>query len=142
MTRAIRPLLLFLVAFSLQAQSRITAPKEQFGFSIGDDYVLANYTQYVDYLKKLDRESDRLTVVEMGPSAEGRQLYLAIVTSPDNHKNLARYKEISERLAHAEGLNDDQARALAAEGKAVVWIDGGLHANEVLGSQQLIENSY
>ena len=26
-------------------------------------------------------------------------------------------------------LTDDQARALAAEGKAVVWIDGGLHAD-------------
>ena len=35
-----------------------------------------------------------------------------------------------------------QARALAAEGKAVVWIDGGLHANEVLGAQQLIETVY
>ena len=42
----------------------------------------------------------------------------------------------------AEGLTDDQARALAAEGKAVVWIDGGLHASEVLGAQQLIETVY
>ena len=29
-----------------------------------------------------------------------------------------------------------------AEGKAVVWIDGGLHANEVLGAQQLGEMVY
>ncbi|HEX2207077.1 MAG TPA: M14 family metallopeptidase [Longimicrobium sp.] len=28
---------------------------------------------------------------------------------------------------------------MAAEGKAVVWIDGGLHATEVLGAQQLME---
>jgi len=69
-------------------------------------------------------------------------MYLAIVTSPANQKKLSRYKEISERLAHAEGLTDGQARALAEEGKAVVWIDGGLHATEVLGSQQLIENIY
>ena len=40
-------------------------------------------------------------------------------------------------LALAEGLTDDQARALAKEGKAVVWIDGGLHATETLGAQQL-----
>src|SRR5262249_32201130 len=63
-------------------------------------------------------------------------------TSIENQKNLARYKEISRRLAAAEGLDEDQARALAAEGKAVVWIDGGLHATEVLGAQQLIENIY
>src|SRR5690606_17302000 len=34
------------------------------------------------------------------------------------------------------------ARRLAAEGKAVVWIDGGLHATEVLGAQQLLETVY
>ena len=135
-------LLSLLVAVAAQAQGRITSPKEQFGFNIGDDYVLANYTQYVDYLKKLDAESDRMTVEEIGTSSEGRPIYLAIITSPENLKNLARYKEISQRLAHAEGLTEEQARALAAEGKAVVWIDGGIHATEVLGAQQLIENLY
>jgi hypothetical protein len=69
-------------------------------------------------------------------------MYMAIITSPENQKNLTRYKDISKRLALAENLTDDQARALASEGKAVVWIDGGLHANEVLGAQQLIETVY
>src|SRR3989441_8553449 len=137
-----RFLLIVVCVAATQAQTRITTPREQFGFNIGDDYVLVNYTQYVDYLKKLDRESDRLTVAEIGKSSEGRPIYLAIITSPENHKKLARYKEISQRLSHAEGLTDDQARALAAEGKAVVWIDGGIHATEVLGAQQLIESIY
>src|SRR5438874_5049240 len=86
---------------TVSAQGKITSPKEQFGFNIGDDYVLVNYTQYVDYLKKLDRESDRMVVQEIGKSSEGRPIYLAIVTSPENHRKLERYKEISERLAHA-----------------------------------------
>src|SRR5436853_4636283 len=138
----IRLVVLLLLAVSELHAQTITTPREQFGFNIGDDYMLANYTQYVDYLKKLDAESDRLTVQEIGKSSEGRPMYLAIITSPENQKKLARYKEISDRLAHAEGLTEEQARALAAEGKAVVWIDGGLHANEVLGTQQLIENIY
>lgn len=121
------------------AQNKLTSPKDQFGFNIGDDYQLANYTQYEAYIKKLDQESDRLKVIEIGKSAEGRAMYLAIITSPENHKKLDRYKEISRRLALAEGLSDEQARALAREGKAVVWIDGGLHATEVLGAHQLIE---
>src|SRR5947207_1996394 len=109
------PLWLFVLLglLPLQAQSRVTTPKQQFGFNIGDDYVLVNYTQYVDYLKKLDRESDRLTVQEIGKSSEGRTMYLAIVTSPENQKKLARYKEISERLAHAEDLMPEMARAFA-----------------------------
>ena len=67
---------------------------------------------------------------------------MAIITAPENFKKLERYKEISRRLSQAEGLTDDQARALAKEGKAVIWIDGGLHATEVLGAQQLIETIY
>jgi hypothetical protein len=81
-------------------------------------------------------------VVEIGKTAEGRPQLMAIITSPDNHKKLDRYKEISRRLAHAEGLTDEQARALAKEGKGIVWFDGGLHATEVLGAHQLIETVY
>ena len=63
---ASRLFLVVLCAAAAQAQTRITTPKEQFGFNVGDDYVLVNYTQYVDYLKKLSRESDRLKVEEIG----------------------------------------------------------------------------
>jgi len=127
---------------SAQAQRRITSPKEQFGSNIGDDYFLATYTQLVDYWTKLDKESDRMTLVEIGKTAEGRPQLMAIITSPANHKKLDRYKEIARRLALAEGLTDAEAQALAREGKAVVWIDGGLHATEVLGAHQLIETVY
>jgi hypothetical protein len=61
-----------LVSSSLGAQNPITTPKEQFGFDLGDDYQLANYTRIADYWRKLDAQSDRLVVKEMGKTAEGR----------------------------------------------------------------------
>ncbi|MGH7701145.1 MAG: M14 family metallopeptidase [Gemmatimonadales bacterium] len=134
--------LLLVLAVTSAAQSRITTPKEQFGFAIGDDYRLATYTQLQAYWRLLDRQSDRVIVREIGKTAEGRPQLMAIVTSPANHRNLARYQEIARRLALAEGLSDAEARRLAAEGKAVVWIDGGLHATEVLGAHQLMELVY
>ncbi len=121
---------------------KITTPKEFFGFNIGDDWKLANYDQFQEYWKKIDAESDRMRVEEIGKTAEGRPQLMAIITSPENFKKLDRYKEIAKKLALAEGLTDDEARALAREGKSVVWIDGGLHATEVLGAHQLIETSY
>src|SRR5215472_10487431 len=123
----------------VSAQNKLTSPKDHFGFNIGDDYQLANYTQYEAYIKKLDQESDRMKVFEMGKSAEGRTIYLAIITAPENHKKLDRYKEISRRLALAEGLTDEQARALAREGKAVIFMDFGLHATETVPPQSIIE---
>ena len=121
---------------------KITTPKEFFGFNIGDDWKLANYDQFQEYWKKIDAESDRMRVEEIGKTAEGRPQLMAIVTSPENFNKLDRFKEIAKKLALAESLTDDEAHALAREGKAVVWIDGGLHATEVLGAHQLIETSY
>jgi len=129
---------------SLGAQSRlaVTTPKQALGFNLGDDYQVANYTQLEAYWKKLAAESDRMKLVDIGTTAEGRRQYMAIVSSPENIRNLDRYKGIARRLALAEGLTEDQARALARDGKAVVWIDGGLHANETVGAQQLMEMVY
>ncbi len=124
------------------AAQQITSPKDHFGFNIGDDYHLATYTQFVEYWHLLDAESDRMVVQEIGRTAEGRPQLMAIVTSPENHATLARYQEIANGLALAEGIDETAARAMAEEGKAVIWIDGGLHATEVLGAHQLIETVY
>jgi hypothetical protein len=136
------PLLALLLAAGALAQGKITTPKEFLGFDAGDDYMLANYTQLKGYWEKLTQETNRMKLVEIGKTAEGRPMIMAVFTSPENHKNLARYREISAKLAHAEGLTDDQARKLAAEGKAVIWIDGGLHATECVPAQHLFQLAY
>src|SRR3954454_5286887 len=120
----------------------ITSPKQFFGFAIGDDYQLATYTQLIGYWQKLDKESERMRVVEIGKTAEGRPQLMSIITAPENFKKLDRYQEIAHRLALADGVSEDQARALAKEGKAIVWINGALRATEVLGAHQLIETVY
>jgi hypothetical protein len=125
-----------------QGVSEITPPSVEFGASIGDDYFLATYSQLETYWKRLERESDRLRLVDIGRTEEGRTQWMAVVSAPENLSRLDHYRDISRRLALAEGLTDAQARALSAEGKAIVWINGGLHANEVLGAQQLIETVY
>jgi hypothetical protein len=140
-------LLLLVVTFSPadtqpRRSSTITSPLQEFGSAIGDDYFLVTWQQFERYWQKLERESDRMRLVDIGRTEEGRSQWMAIVTSPENFQRLDRYKEIARRLARAEGLTDDQARSLAAEGRAVVWIDGGLHATEVLGAQQLVETVY
>ncbi len=134
--------LVLLLTAAGAAEQNITAPREQFGFNLGDDYHLANYRQLTEYWRKLEQESDRLALREIGTSVEGRSILMAIITSPENHARLDRYREIAQRLAWAENLSEEEARALANEGKAVVWIDGGLHATEVLGAQQLMELVY
>lgn len=121
---------------------RITSPKDFFGFNMGDDYCLANYRQLARYWSRLEKESPRLKVVSIGATEEGRPQLMGVVTSPANHRELARYQDISRRLAFAEGISEEEAKRLSAEGKAVVWIDAGLHASETLCAQMMIETVY
>ncbi|HEV2079128.1 MAG TPA: M14 metallopeptidase family protein [Allosphingosinicella sp.] len=120
---------------------RVTAPEAFFEQPPGTDYFLADYTAYEAYLKRLASESDRMKLVDIGRTAEGRTQWMAIVSSPANLARLDHYKDIAERLARAR-LNDEQARALASEGKAVVWIDAGMHATETVPSQGQIQVLY
>src|SRR3954470_5534625 len=139
-------ILLLIAVASPQAQrasgQKVSSPKEQFGWEVGDDYRLVNYTQFTDYLRKMDIQSERMSVVDIGKTEEGRTEMTAIITSPENQRKLPLIKEANRKLALADGLTDETARQLARDGKIVVWIDGGLHATEVLGAQQLIETIY
>jgi hypothetical protein len=132
-------LLLFCIA-NLNAQN-IPTPKSHFGFDIGDDYILANYSQSEAYFKKVADASDRVRLTSIGKTEYGRDQPMMIVTAPANFDKLDRYKEISQKLARAE-MTRVEAEKLIIEGKPVIWIDGGLHASEVVGPHQLIQTLY
>jgi hypothetical protein len=125
----------------VEAQT-IPTPKSHFGFSIGDNYHLATFTQTEAYLKKIAVVSKKMKLVSIGKTEEGRNQYMVIVSDPANLAKLDKYKSISQRMARAEGISDADAQSMATEGKAVVWIDGGLHATEVVGIHQWIESLY
>lgn len=129
------------LSLSLSLAQKIPTPKEHFGFEIGDDYKLATFTDLESYFKKVAEISDRAIFTEIGPTEEGRQMPMLIITSPENHKKLDRYKQISQSLGRAE-VDEAEALRLVAEGKPVVWIDGGLHSTETVGSHQLIPTVY
>jgi len=118
-----------------QSRSSIPAPESVFGFTAGADYKLATYDQSIAYFKKLAAASRYLKLIEAGKTTQGRTMYFALISSPDNLAKIDKYREIWQRLAHPQGLTDAEAQKLAAEGKALVHIDGGLHATEVAGPQ-------
>ena len=139
--KQIASLLLLSICCCTAIAQNIPTPKDHFGFTIGDNYQLANFTQTEAYFKKLAQASPRAKYTVIGKTEEGRDQFMLIVTSPENHKKLEAYKQISQKMGNAD-ITMEQATALAKTGKAVVWIDGGLHANETAGIHQLIETAY
>ena len=132
MRTRVRAFLLVLLVAPLAALS-LPTPESVLGFRPGADYKLATYDQSVDYFKKLAATTRYIKIVEAGQTTQGRPMYFALVSSPDNLARIDRYREIARRLAHPQGLSEAEARRLAREGKAFVHIDGGLHATEVAG---------
>jgi hypothetical protein len=118
----------------------LTAPDRFFGFRVGADYRLITYTQFAKYWETLAKESPRMALDTIGLTAEGRPQLMAVISSPTNLAKRAQYQRTVQRLALGQVADSAEARALAKQGKAVVWFDGGLHANEVVGSHQLLES--
>lgn len=118
----------------------VPAPEVVLGFEPCSDYKLATYEAIEGYFRALASAApERVRLVDIGRTVEGRTELLAVITSEKNMRRIERYKQISRSLAltHDRGrpLGEDQAHALAREGRAVVWIDFGLHSSEVAHAQ-------
>ena len=121
---------------------QVPTPESVLGFDVGADFHLASYEEALDYFQRLDAASDRVQLLEVGKTSFGRSWYMALISSAENLNNVEHYKEIARRLAYPDGLSEEEARALAREGKAIVHIDGGLHSGEVAPAQHTIQLAY
>jgi hypothetical protein len=128
-------LLLLLAAYCLPLTAQIPAPKDVLGWTPGDDRKLASWAQTVEYFKKLDAASDRVMFQEIGKTTMGRPFVYATISSPENLRNLEKYKQINAKLADPRLIksNDAVAKRLIREGKTIVLITCGIHSTEVGG---------
>src|SRR4030095_2451865 len=129
---------LFLAAAISIAAQTVPAPKDTLGFTPGDDRKLASWSSIVEYFKKLDAASDRVMFEEIGKTTMGAPLVYATISSPENLKNLERYKQINAKLADPRmlrttnfSLSEKKAKELIAQGKTIVLITCGIHSDEV-----------
>ena len=118
------------------AQPEIPAPADVLGFEPGDDYELAMWDQLHDYYSQLAAASDRMELRQIGESVLGKPLIVLFVSSPGNLARLDEHRANAEALARAS-ISETEAFETSREGKAVVWIDAGLHATEVAPAQMM-----
>lgn len=139
---AIGSLLLLFVGWGVSFAQNVPPPEEILGFKVGTDYHLASYEQALEYFRVLEAASSRVKLFEMGKTSMGKPMLYAVISSEENMAKLDRFKEISQKLALAKDLTDEEAHRLAAEGRAVVWIDVGIHASECAPAQSAIQLAY
>jgi hypothetical protein len=132
-------LVLFLLPCLLHPQ---TPPEEFLGHKVGADRKLADYDQIQAYFKKLDQESDRIKVINIGTSTLKKPMIMAIITSKENMDRLDTYREILKKLKDPRVTPPEEAKKLAKEGKAIVLITCNQHATEIAASQMSMELAY
>jgi hypothetical protein len=120
----------------------VTSPEEHFGFQMGADYKLARWDKIVDYFYEVEKQSDRIKVINMGPSAEGHPFLVLIISSPQNLSNLDRLQWINKKITDPRGILEEEMQNYIEEGKAVVFQSMSLHASEVGGVQMTPELTY
>ena len=128
---------LVLVAAHARAEP-IPSPEQFFGFRMGADGRLADWTRTVDYFHLVDRLSTRVTVQSLGPTTDGRPFLLAIVSAPDTLASLPRYQAMQRALVDPATSAQELTR-IEHEGKVVVVVGASVHANEI-GSAQMMND--
>src|ERR1700733_4756797 len=86
------------------ALAQIPTPESVLGHKPGDDFYLASYDDSLGYFQKLAHATDKLKLVHVGKTTQGRDWYIAIVSSARNLAALDQYKDTARRLALVKGL--------------------------------------
>lgn len=125
------------------AGARLESPEKFLGFKPGADYKLAGWEKIEGYFRQAGRASDRVRIQDIGRSSEGRRMIVAVVSSAENLKDLARRRLQQRQIADPRlASSADERRRLTAESRIVVLINCGLHSNECVSPHTAMELLY
>jgi hypothetical protein len=90
------------------------------------------YSRINSYYEKLAELSDRTSLVEIGRTHENRKIYVLIVSSADNIKNLERIKDTRQNVRQGERV----------VGPLVVFLGNTVHGNETSSAEAALLSAY
>jgi hypothetical protein len=141
-TKSLSLALLLILLSRLALAAQVQSPQDYLGFRVGEDYKLADWQQITGYFAALGKTSDRVHVDVIGQTTLKKPFLRVTITSPENYSKIARYEDITHRLADPRGLSPEEAERLIGEGKSVIAITCSVHATEVAAAQMSMELAY
>ncbi|MBO6068056.1 MAG: hypothetical protein J6P50_02445 [Bacteroidales bacterium] len=104
----------------------IPTPASVLGFELAE--IQASPEKGAEYIKAVVAASDRMQLIRYGWTHEKRPLYLVVVSSPDNIRNIESIKK------EHDALSDPSVKA-STSGPIFTWLGHSIHGNETSGYQ-------
>jgi hypothetical protein len=127
--------LLALTMAYVSVYAQYPSPKEHFGFEPGEDRMLFNYEELVNYMTRLHRLSGNMHIEQIGESWMGKPIYAVFISSVENIQRLNELKIINRELAMNGDLTPDERETMIADGRVFMYLTLSMHSTEVGPSQ-------
>lgn len=127
----------------LPASDKVPSPDKILGYAVGEAGHLTYTKDLYRYYRELEKTTPRVKVFSAPEkSEEGREQLLVAVGDEAAIAKLARYKEITAKLADPRKITDAEADDLVGEGKVLYWASGSIHSPETGSPEMLMELAY
>ena len=127
----------------LPLSTTVPSPDKIIGYPVGTPNKLTYTKDQHRYYRELEKTTPRVkTFVAPEKSEQGREQLLVVVGDEATMAKLDHYKDIMARLADPRKINDEIAKSLIAEGKAIYWASGSIHSTETGSPEMLMELAY
>jgi hypothetical protein len=136
------PMFLTELVDHLPASAKVPTPEKFLGYVVGTPEKLTYAKDVYRYFRELAKASPRVKVFPIGTTEEGREHILVLISDETNLAKLARFKDITARLADPRKTTPAEAKALIAEGKPMYWATGTIHSPETGSPEMLMELGY
>ncbi|HKN68582.1 MAG TPA: M14 family zinc carboxypeptidase [Gemmatimonadaceae bacterium] len=128
----------------LPASKTVPTPKAVLGDIAGAPTKLPDSKEVYAYMRLLAKSTPRVRVYSIGKTEEGREMVAVAVASEELMAKLDANKALLAKLADPRtiGMNDEEARRIAAEAAPVYYITGTIHSTESGAPTALMELAY
>lgn len=120
------------------SRAAVPDPTAWFGHPLDADRQLVEWAQVVGWFHAAAAQTDRMRVVDLGPSTEGRPLIAAFISAPETIRQLDRYRDLQRRLADPRLTPAERAVRLIEQDKIIVMITCSIHSTEPASTHSAI----
>jgi hypothetical protein len=111
------------------------------GYKVGER--ITSYADMLRFFEALESAApERIKLFEYGRTWEGRKLIYAAIGAPELIKDLDGFAKNMQNLSDPRVTNEQQAKALQSVLPSSVWLEYGVHGNEISSTDAAMMTAY